>query len=128
MEIIDTDAMMNAPSSKFLKREEYKHLYENTHEHLPLRKNFLFKHKIPLNVDDGIGDVLLKKFPRLKRADGVSPGKYTRTKYFDLKKIAMNLGFPHKETMIKKDELIKMIIAKEQEVVKEGVLVNGNII
>ena len=40
----------------------------------------------------------------------------------------MNLGFPHKETMIKKDELIKMIIAKEQEVVKEGVLVNGNII
>ena len=115
MDIIDIDAVMNAPSSKFLKKEEFKHLYGQEYEHLPYRKNFIFKHNIPLKVNDDIGYILLKKYPRLKRADGVSPGKYTRTSYTDLKKIAMKLGYEYKDTMIKKEDLIKMVIAKEQE-------------
>ena len=125
MEIIDIDAVMNAPSSKFLKKEEFKHLYGQEHEHLPHRKNYIFKHKIPLNVNDEIGYILLKKYPRLKRADGVSPGKYTRKSYTDLKKIAMSLGYAYKDTMIKKEDLRKMVIAKEQEVSKNGDSANG---
>ena len=86
MEIIDTDAMMNAPSSKFLKKEEFEHLFKGSNEHLPFRKNFIFKYEIPLNIDDDIGDILLKKYSRLKRADGISVNKYTKTKYNSLKK------------------------------------------
>ena len=118
MEIIDIDAVMNAPSSKFLKKEEFSHLYNNTHEHLPHRKNFIFKHNIPLKVDDDVGDLLLRKYPRLERADGVKPGKYTKTKYVRLKKKAMSLGFTYQEVNIKKEELIKLIINKELELAK----------
>jgi hypothetical protein len=34
----------------------------------------------------------------------------------------MNLGYAYKDTMIKKEDLRKMVIAKEQEVSKNGSL------
>jgi len=68
MKIIDNNCMPGCPTSRFLTRAEYEGSVE-TNGHLPHRKNFIFKYEIPLIVDDGLGELLIKKYDTLKEVD-----------------------------------------------------------
>lgn len=121
MQIIDKDAMIKAPTSKFLKKEEYAHLYPNK-EHMPHRKNYIFKYNIPIIINNDLGSLLLNKYFNLRRVDLENTGKIISKKlnnmsYNKLKNVAVEHGYKYRQTMVKKEKLIQMIIKKE--------LVNG---
>ena len=59
MRIIDIEALKNCPTSRFLRKETVAKLFPDK---LPKRMNFLFRHNVPLEVDDKIGKVLLDTF------------------------------------------------------------------
>lgn len=119
MQIVDNDAIMNAPTSKFLKKEEYSHLYPGK-EHMPHRKNYIFKYNIPLTVNDNLGNLLLSKYFNLKRVDldntiNIISEKLYNMSYNKLKNVAVKHGYKYRQVMVKKEKLIQMIIEKELE-------------
>ena len=118
MDIVDRETLPGCPTSKFLKKEEFSRYFPEA-EHLPRRKNFLFKHKIPLRVDDEYGNLLLEKYPSLGLFKDprivAQPDELNNMEYVALKKLAMQYGMAWKETMIKKDMLIEKIRDKKAE-------------
>lgn len=48
MWLIDNETVAHAPTSKFIGRKEFKEIYPET-EHVK-RLNYIFKHRIPLQV------------------------------------------------------------------------------
>ena len=118
MDIVDRETLPGCPTSKFLKKEEFSRYFPDA-EHLPRRKNFLFKHKIPLRVDDEYGNLLLEKYPSLGLFKDprivAQPDELNNMEYVALKKLAMQYGMAWKETMIKKDMLIEKIRDKKAE-------------
>ena len=118
MDIVDRETLPGCPTSKFLKKEEFSRYFPDA-EHLPRRKNFLFKHKIPLRVDDEYGNLLLEKYPSLGLFKDprivAQPDELNNMEYGALKKLAMQYGMAWKETMIKKDMLIEKIRDKKAE-------------
>ena len=118
MDIVDRDTLPGCPTSKFLKKEEFSRYFPDA-EHLPRRKNFLFKHKIPLRVDDEYGNLLLEKYPSLELFKDprivAQTDELNNMGYLDLKKLGVQYGMAWKETMVKKDVLIAKIRIKKAE-------------
>tara|TARA_R100001530_G_scaffold42427_1_gene32325 strand:+ start:337 stop:750 length:414 start_codon:yes stop_codon:yes gene_type:complete len=131
--IIDNQAMPNAPTSRFLRKTEYIHIYNAKEaEHKPSRMNFIFKYKKAENLDDEFAKLLEKKYPSLeiinKEPEVVVKDVISDTELLDqindlksipysaLKQLAVDkYGFKYRDTMIKKDKLVEMIFAKKKE-------------
>ena len=118
MDIIDIATLPGCPTSRFLKKEEFSRYFPDI-EHLPRRKNFLFKHKIPLRVDAECGNLLLKKYPSLELFKDpmivAQADELNNMGYGELKKLGVQYGMAWKETMVKKDVLIAKIRIKKAE-------------
>jgi|TARA_R110002020_G_scaffold135068_1_gene301675 hypothetical protein len=104
VEIIDNEAIRNAPSSKFLTKEEMVALDPNW---IWNRKSFIFKYKIPLVVDKNIAEALIKKYDFVEYLNKKNDLK--KVKYQKLKKMATQKGIPWNETFVPRDELIRLI-------------------
>ena len=103
--LLDMETVPNAPTSKFLSKQE---ILEFDNDWIYNRKNFIFKHKIPLMVDREDAKALVEKYVSVefhKKSDD-----YTKINYNKLKKVATSKGIPYKETFVKKELLIEKIV------------------
>ncbi|NHZ84285.1 MAG: hypothetical protein GWP19_00200 [Planctomycetia bacterium] len=117
MLLIDQRATLTAPSSLFLTRAEIKGLYPHL---LTGRKSYIFKYDKPLNIPDGEGRLLLKKYPHvLKWEEKFAINKSNRHQelnkltYGEVKRAAGKIGFSFKEMHAPKLILIEKIVSKE---------------
>ncbi len=60
MKIIDREASRNCPTSKFLSRDEFISLFPGQ---MPRKMDFIFKHNIPVEVENKVGEMLIDKYP-----------------------------------------------------------------
>ncbi len=60
MKIIDREASRNCPTSKFLSRDEFISLFPGQ---MPRKVDFIFKHNVPVDVEDKVGEMLIDKYP-----------------------------------------------------------------
>jgi len=101
---IDRQAEPNSPSSRFLRKEEFKDVMPSNMQN---RLNFIFRHDIPQKIDVKVGKLLMRKYPSiifLNKEDNLD-----RMKYKTLKKLAVKKGIQNKDTFVKRDILIEMI-------------------
>ena len=131
--VIDNQTIPNAPTSRFLKKSEYAHLYEtDILEHTPSRMNWIFKHNKAEDIKDELAKILENKYssleiinrePEIPVQSKISDielldqvGKLDDIGYNDLKKLAVDkYQFKYRETMVKKTKLIEMIQQKKKE-------------
>mgnify|MGYP003146139586 CR=1 FL=1 len=111
MRLIDKDCQPHCPTSKFLNRKEFSALFPDK---MPKRMNFIFKHKVPNEVDDNVGETLLKKYPDILVAlDRKEPEPFDdgldKMGYHELRAHAREQGISHKKTFVKKVELVGLI-------------------
>jgi hypothetical protein len=108
MQLVDKGTQRNCPTSRFLTREEVIKDGKQTH---PSRLNFIFKHNVPLVVKDDHALILMKKYPTITPYELETEKKddYIKLSYVELKKVARDKGYSTRETMVKRDVLIKMI-------------------
>jgi hypothetical protein len=102
--LIDNQTMPNAPTSRFLTKEE---MFDIDRDWIWHRKSFIFKHQIPLVVDRKVADVLVGKYDSINFYD--RKDNLRAMKYLDLKKMAKSKGLSHKETMVNRELLIDAI-------------------
>ena len=99
VQIIDSFAELGCKTSRFLTKEEILPVKPDYPQH---RMNFIFKHEIPLEVEPGIGKLLVDKFDEV---DYVQKEKsYEEMEYTKLKEIAIEKGV--NAHFVKKDVLI----------------------
>ena len=118
MWIVDNDTVAHAPTSKFIDRKEFNEIYPET-EHVK-RLNYIFKHRIPLQVSAKEGTVLVCKYPSVVECtewgEEINEMMNTTNKikamtWSDLKSFAVkDCGIPFKETTIKRDALESLIL------------------
>ena len=118
MWIVDTDTVAHAPTSKFIDRKEFNDIYPDT-EHVK-RLNYIFKHRIPLQVSAKEGSVLVCKYPSVVECNEWGEEinemmnetlKIKEMPWGDLKSYAVKeCGIPFKETTVKRDALESLII------------------
>ena len=118
MWIVDNDTVAHAPTSKFIDRKEFNDIYPDT-EHVK-RLNYIFKHRIPLQVSAKEGSVLVCKYPSVVECNEWGEEinemmnetlKIKEMPWGDLKSYAVKeCGIPFKETTVKRDELEALII------------------
>ena len=114
--IIDREASMGCPTSKFLNKKEI-HTFDPAWNRW--RMNFIFKCNIPLYVTDQVASLLVNKYDSVEFKDGDEEMQVTVEEYYDdytyieLKKLAVKNGIPYKETFVKRDILVKMIKEKD---------------
>ena len=60
MKIIDREASINCPTAKFLNRDEFISLFP---DQMPKKLDFIFKHNIPVEVENKVGEMLIDKYP-----------------------------------------------------------------
>tara|TARA_Y100000310_G_C20625356_1_gene785553 strand:- start:1238 stop:1606 length:369 start_codon:yes stop_codon:yes gene_type:complete len=118
--VIDIEAMPHCPTSKFLTKEEIVKFDPGWNQN---RMNFIFKHEVPVSVDDNIAMTLTSKYPSLEligvdgkkvlESDKYDFDDYT---YLDLKKLAMENDIPSKETFVKREALIEKIKFKLNDI------------
>jgi len=120
MKLIDTRATDTMPTSLFLSRAEFKELYPHK---LNSRINYIFKFDQPMDVNDEEAKLLMKKYPHVVRWDKSGETVETnrhqelgKMKYTELKKHGITLGLEYKDMMIKRPELIELIVKKEIEI------------
>jgi len=110
MELLDRDAVMGAPSSKFLTRKEMGGLYP---DRMPVRKSYIFKYEVPLDVPVKEALVLTEKYAALKKkpVKQVEGGdELHKMTYQELQKLAnQTYGLPWKEIRVKRDVLVDKI-------------------
>ena len=104
VEIVDNEAIRNAPSSKFLTKEEMIELDPNW---IWNRKSFIFKYQIPLLVDKNIAEAMINKYDSVEYLD--KKNNLKKVKFQKLKKMATQKGIPWNETFVPRDELIRLI-------------------
>ena len=102
--IIDDDAVKNAPSSKFLTKEEMVSIDSNW---IWSRKSIIFKYQIPQYVDSGVAEAMIKKYPSVRLEKPIND--YKGVKYNDLKKMAVKKGIRWSDTFVERSELVKII-------------------
>lgn len=117
MLLIDKNTTPVAPTSLFLLKEEIKGLYPHL---LTGRRSYVFKYDKPLNVPDGEGKLLLKKYPHVLRWEekfAVNKSErhqeLAKLSYVLVKRVAGELGFSFTEMHSTKLVLIEKIISKE---------------
>ena len=106
VQIIDSFAELGCKTSRFLTREEMFPVKPDYPQH---RMNFIFKHEIPLEVEPGIGKLLVDKYDTLDYAEEVKTEENTLDEigYNELKSLAVKKGInPH---FVKKDDLIEKL-------------------
>ena len=118
MWLIDNETVAHAPTSKFIGRKEFKEIYPET-EHVK-RLNYIFKHRIPLQVSAKEGAVLVCKYPSVVECSEMGEEinemmnetiKIKDMDWNELKSYAVkDCGIPLKEAMVKRKELEKIII------------------
>ena len=118
MWIEDNDTVAHAPTSKFIARKEFNDIYPDT-EHVK-RLNYIFKHRIPLQVSAKEGSVLVCKYSSVVECNEWGEEinemmnetlKIKEMPWGDLKSYAVKeCGIPFKETTVKRDELEALII------------------
>ena len=118
MWIVDTDTVAHAPTSKFIDRKEFNDIYPDT-EHVK-RLNYIFKHRIPLQVSAKEGSVLVCKYSSVVECNEWGEEinemmnetlKIKEMPWGDLKSYAVKeCGIPFKETTVKRDALETLII------------------
>ena len=121
MKLIDLRTLENAPMAYFLSRMEFKEIYPHR---LNSKIDYIFKHKVPLDVPNVEGELLLKKYHHIirfgdegkKKTEPPKSNRHqelSRKKYKTLRRLARELGIPGKEAVIKREILTEMIIEKE---------------
>ena len=120
MQIIDSDLTPGCKSSRMITRVDYKEIYPNAEHERSL--NYIFRYKIPTEVPDEQGKVLLKKYPTLHiRSDSTEITtdvsklklKLDGLKWNDLKKYAVeNCDMTYQETNIKREQLTATMLEK----------------
>ena len=118
MWIVDNETVAHAPTSKFIDRKEFNDIYPDT-EHVK-RLNYIFKHRIPLQVSSKEGAVLVCKYPTVVECTEWGEEinemmnetlKIKEMPWGTLKSYAVkDCGIPFKETTVKRDELEALII------------------
>ena len=118
MWIVDNETVAHAPTSKFIDRKEFSDIYPET-EHVK-RLNYIFKHRIPLQVSSKEGAVLVCKYPSVVECNEWGEEinemmnetlKIKEMNWNELKSYAVKeCGIPFKETTVKRDELEALII------------------
>ena len=118
MWIVDNETVAHAPTSKFIDRKEFNDIYPDI-EHVK-RLNYIFKHKIPLQVSAKEGAVLVCKYPSVVECNEWGEEinemmnetlKIKEMPWGTLKSYAVkDCGIPIKETTVKRDELEALII------------------
>ena len=118
MWIVDNDTVPHAPTSKFIDRKEFNEIYPDT-EHVK-RLNYIFKHRIPLQVSAKEGSVLVCKYPSVVECNEWgeeinemmnTTNKIKAMTWIDLKSFAVkDCKIPFKETTIKRDALESLIL------------------
>ena len=118
MWIVDNETVAHAPTSKFIDRKEFNDIYPDT-EHVK-RLNYIFKHRIPLQVSAKEGAVLVCKYSSVVECtewgEEINEMMDTTNKikamaWHDLKSFAVkDCGIPFKETTIKRDALENLIL------------------
>ena len=118
MWITDNETVPHAPTSKFIDRKEFNDIYPDT-EHVK-RLNYIFKHKIPLQVSPEEGAVLVCKYLSVVECNEWGEEinemmnetlKIKEMPWGTLKSYAVkDCGIPFKETTVKRDELEALII------------------
>ena len=118
MWIVDNETVAHAPTSKFIDRKEFNEIYPDT-EHVK-RLNYIFKHRIPLQVSAKEGAVLVCKYSSVVECtewgEEINEMMDTTNKikamaWHDLKSFAVkDCGIPFKETTIKRDALENLIL------------------
>ena len=106
VQIIDSFAELGCKTSRFLTKEEILPVKPDYPQH---RMNFIFKHEIPLEVEPGIGKLLVDKYDTLDYAKEVETEENTLDEigYNELKSLAVKKGInPH---FVKKDDLIEKL-------------------
>ena len=121
MWVLDNDTVPHAPTSKFIDKKEFKEIYPET-EHVK-RINYIFKHRIPLQVSAKEGAVLVCKYPSIvectERGEEINEMmnetlKIKEMDWNDLKSYAVkDCGIPFKETTVKRDALEALIINRK---------------
>ena len=118
MWIVDNETVAHAPTSKFIDRKEFNEIYPDT-EHVK-RLNYIFKHRIPLQVSSKEGAVLVCKYTSVVECNEWGEEinemmnetlKIKEMPWGTLKSYAVkDCGIPFKETTVKRDELEALII------------------
>ena len=106
VQIIDSFAELGCKTSRFLTKEEILPVKPDYHQH---RMNFIFKHEIPLEIEPGIGRLLVDKYDTLDYVEEVKVEEITldEMNYSELKFLAAKKGInPH---FVKKDSLIEKL-------------------
>ena len=118
MWIVDNETVPHAPTSKFIGRKEFNDIYPDT-EHVK-RLNYIFKHRIPLQVSAKEGSVLVCKYQSVVECNEWGEEinemmnetlKIKEMPWGELKSYAVkDCGIPFKETTVKRDALEALII------------------
>ena len=121
MWILDNETVPHAPTSRFIDRKEFNDIYPET-EHVK-RLNYIFKHRIPLQVSSKEGAVLVCKYPSVVECNEWGEEinemmnetlKIKEMDWNDLKSYAVKeCDIPFKETTVKRDALEKLIINRK---------------
>ena len=61
MQLIDLECAPNCPSSKFLSRAEFSSIFP---DEMPKKMSFIFKHGVPVEIDEDVANVLIDKYPK----------------------------------------------------------------
>lgn len=112
MFIVDNDCQQGCPTSRMILKKEYMELFPDAVH--PRVLSYIFKYKVPMEIEDNIGKVLLSKYPTLETlgepvVDEKPKDDLEDMKYNDLRVLAMRYGFTGVETQVKKDELMLMV-------------------
>ena len=118
MWLIDNETVPHAPTSKFVSKDEYVEIYPD--EDHQKRLNYIFKHKIPLQISAKEGAVLVCKYPSVVECTEWgeeinelmdTTNKIKAMTWNDLKSFAVkDCGIPFKETTINRDALESLIL------------------
>ena len=118
MWIVDNETIPHAPTSKFIGKKEFNEIYPDT-EHVK-RLNYIFKHRIPLQVAPKEGAVLVCKYLSVVECSESGEEinemmnetlKIKEMSWHEIKSYAVKeCDIPFKETTVKRDELEELII------------------
>ena len=121
MWILDNETVPHSPTSRFIDRKEFNDIYPET-EHVK-RLNYIFKHRIPLQVSSKEGAVLVCKYPSVVECNEWGEEinemmnetlKIKEMNWNELKSYAVkDCGIPFKETTVKREELEALIINRK---------------
>lgn len=118
MYIVDVDTTPGCKTSRMITKVEHEKLYPEVDHSRAI--NYIFKHKIPVDIPEEQVEMLIEKYPTLRKTDeygeitkanGGLKAELDGMKWNELKSYAVKkCGMPFKETNMKRDELTQKIM------------------